>query len=146
MEYARFLKNHYSVNFEELKWRYFKQSDFIIGPLYTGQMNNKFYIRHLLCSEGPVENSVSYVKKPRVESQFYQAGGEEYQLFCCKVCHMWIYGIETKEKETKIVIPFNNLITNSRKNGLLQFKTGSGNNVSIKAPVMRKITLNDIYN
>lgn len=142
LEYLKFVKKRYQLQWEEVKWGYFKPSDFILGPLYAGQISNKFYVRHLLCSEGPVENSMVYVKKTGQETQYYKSAEEEYRLFCCKVCHMWVYGIETNE--SKIVVPTNNLITKNRKNGLLQFKAGS--NVSIKAPVMRKIVLDDIYN
>ena len=144
MEYLDFLKQRLQLNFPEVKWRYFKPSDFLIGPLYTGQVRDKFFVRHLLCSEGPVENSVTYVKKSAGESQFYQSHEGEYQLACCKICQMWIYGIRADDKS--IAIPWNNIITRTRRDGLLQFKTGSANSVSIKAPVMRKITLNDIYN
>jgi hypothetical protein len=41
-------------------------------------------------------------------------------------------------------MPTNNRISKKRMNGLLQFKMGS--KVSIKAPVMRKINLEEIYN
>jgi serine/threonine protein kinase len=141
-EYLKFIKKRYEIPWEKMKWGYFKPSDFILGPLYVGQVSNKFHMRHLLCSEGPVENSVPYVKKIPQDSQYYKNSQEEYKLFACKVCHMWVYGIEAAEN--KIVVPTNILVTKRNKNGLLQFK--SGPKVSIKAPMMRKINLDDIYN
>ena len=83
-----------------------------------------------------------YVKKTEKSTMFYETAREDYSLFCCKVCHMWIYGIEANKN--KIIVPKNNLITKRRMNGLLQFKVGAKE--SIKAPVMRKINLEQIYN
>ena len=139
-EYLDFLSKRFRLNWKEMRWSTFKPSDFILGPLYAGKITNKFYVRHLLCSEGPVENSMMYVKKNE-KSSFYLTK-EDYTLFCCKVCHMWVYGIEANEN--KIIVPINNMITKSRKNGLLQFKVGAKE--SIKAPVLRNINLEQIYN
>jgi hypothetical protein len=142
LEYLKFIQNRYSFQWDEMKWGYLSPSDFILGPLYAGQITNKFYIKNLLCSEGPVENSLLYVKKTHQDAQYFKNSAEDWKLFSCKVCQMWVYAIETTEKI--IAIPTNNRISKKRMNGLLQFKMGS--KVSIKAPVMRKINLEEIYN
>ena len=141
-EYIKFVNKKYNLSWSKIRWKYFKPSEFILGPLYAGQISNKFYVKNLLCSEGPVENSIVYSKKASQDSQFYKNNDEDYRIVCCKICQMWVYGINTKED--KIAVPINNRVT-KRKSGLLQFKF-KGGNVSIKAPVLRKINLGDIYN
>jgi len=94
----------------------------------------------MLNSEGTVKNSMVYIKKINPESQYFYENADEWRLFSCKTCQMWVFGVENVKN--KIVIPLNNLRDND-KQGILKFR--SGPKISIKAPVLRKVGIDDIY-
>ena len=124
----------------------------------------------ILLSESSVVNNVPYVKKVGNQHQQYIYQEEQdWRMFSCKYCQMWIFCVENQDK--RIALPLNNLVIDAKdragaggskkhkrsrfgyhrrinedavmNKGLLSFRNGP--KVSIKAPVLRKIGLEDLY-
>lgn len=85
-------------------------------------------------------NSIVYRKKVMNETDLFFKEDDDWKMFACKYCNMWVYAIDSQQK--KVAVPLNNLISN-KKIGLLNNRTGP--RVSVKAPVLRKINLCDYY-
>lgn len=62
-QYLKMLKKKYNLKHEEINWVTLKSEDFIIGPLYAGEIREDQSIRIVLSSESSSENSIPYIKK-----------------------------------------------------------------------------------
>ena len=64
------LKKKYNLRYEEIDWVNLKSEDFIVGPLYAGEIREDSIIRVLLNSESSSENSIPYIKKKDQDAAF----------------------------------------------------------------------------
>jgi hypothetical protein len=64
------LKKKFNVKSEELGWVNLKSEDFIIGPLYAGEIREDTTMRILLNTESSSENSIPYIKKKDQDNSF----------------------------------------------------------------------------
>lgn len=95
LEYIKILKKKYQLLYDEMKWTYLKSEDFIIGPLYAGEICEDVEIKTILRSESSIKNSILYVKK---ENSYYYPKDYEWKLFSCKKCQMWLFAVEETKK------------------------------------------------
>ena len=78
-----------------MKWVYLKSVDFIIGPLYAGEIREDIEIKTILRSESSIKNSIPYVKK---ETSYFYPKDYDWRIFSCKYCQMWLFAVEETKK------------------------------------------------
>ncbi len=98
LEYLKTIKNRYNLRYEEMQWTYLKSEDFIIGPLYAGEIREDIEIKSILNSESSISNSIPYVKKAGPETSYYYPKEHDWRMFSCKYCQLWIFAVEGTKK------------------------------------------------
>jgi hypothetical protein len=86
LEYIKILKKKYNLRYEEIGWTYLKSEDFIIGPLYAGEIREDMEISTILRSESSITNSIPYVKKSCPENTYFYPKEHDWRIFSCKFC------------------------------------------------------------
>lgn len=94
LEYIKILKKKYGLRYDEIGWTYLKCEDFIIGPLYAGEICEDMEIKTILRSESSIVNSIMYVKKAGPENTYFYPKDRDWKMFSCKYCQMWLFAAE----------------------------------------------------
>ena len=127
------------VRWDHLKWEIYTPKNFIIGPLGSGSIQDESYRKAILGSEGSEKNSIPYLKKSKTGEDLFGVFEKNWKLYACKFCQMWIYAYN--QLDDLFMVPANNILQKKVQNPL-DFKNGP--NVSIKAPVLKKLSLDDL--